>query len=93
MATDEASNRPAEPPDYSALIILGVLCLVETAMLYVLIAVETPLTPIVEGLLRNGAGVFTLVMFVVTLLCLGMSGFLWCAEWLHKRQSSGKMSS
>jgi hypothetical protein len=80
---------PHAPPrrDYSALVILGALVTLEVAFLYVLIVVETPLTPVIRRALDNPAGVFTLVMVVVTLLSIGMAGFLWWVEWLHKRRS------
>jgi hypothetical protein len=60
--------------DYTALIILAVLGSLEIAILYLLIAVDTPLAPMVRRLLENPAGVFTLVMIVVTLLCFGRRG-------------------
>jgi hypothetical protein len=72
-ADDPADISSGQPRDYTALRILGVLCLLEIGLLYVLIAVDTPLTPLVRRLLRNPGGVFALVMFVVTLLCIGMA--------------------
>lgn len=81
------------PRDYTALIVLGTLVCVEVALLYVLIAVETPLSPLVRRALDNPAGIFAVVMVVVTLLCFGMAGFLSWAEWLHKRRArDGPMS-
>jgi hypothetical protein len=80
---------PHAPPrrDYSALVILAALVTLEIAFLYVLIVVETPLTPVIRRALQNPAGVFTLVMVVVTLLSIGMAGFLWWGERRHKRRS------
>ena len=69
---------------------LAVLSGVEVAILYVVIALDTPLTPLVHRLLQNPAGVFTLVMCVVMLLVLGMIAFLSWAEWLHKKQTKNK---
>jgi hypothetical protein len=65
-----------------------VLCLLEVGILYLLIAVDTPVAPLVSRLLRNPPGVFTLVMFVVTTLCAAMAAFLSWVEWLHKRRST-----
>ena len=73
----EAEESPAEPKsDYSGLWILLTLAAVEVALLYVLIAVDTPATPLVRRLMRNPFGVFSLVMGVVTLLCFGMAFLL-----------------
>ena len=63
------------------------LAAVEVAILYAVIALHTPLTPLVHRLLQNPAGVFTLVMCVVMVLILGMIGFLSLAEWLHKKRT------
>jgi hypothetical protein len=64
-----------------------VLAAVEIAILYAMIALDTPLRPLVHRLLQNPAGVFTLVMCVVLILILGMIGFLSWAEWLHKKHT------
>jgi hypothetical protein len=72
--------------DYSGLIILAVLAVVEVAILYAVIALDTALTPLVHRLLQNAAGVFTLVICVVLILILGMIIFLSWIEWLHKRR-------
>jgi hypothetical protein len=58
--------------DSTVLRILVALGLAETGLLYVLIAVETPLSPIVHALMRNPPGVFTLVMLVVAFLWYGV---------------------
>jgi hypothetical protein len=42
----------------------------------VLIAVDTPVTPLVHRLMQNPFGIFTLVMIIVTLLCFGMATLL-----------------
>ncbi len=59
----------------------------EIAILYALIALDTPLKPLVYRLLQNPAGVFTLVMCVVMILIVGMIGFLSWAEWVYKRRT------
>jgi len=92
MAADSMSQEPQTPSgaprrDYSGLIILGALSVLEVTILYVLIAVETPLTPLIRRALSNPIGIFTLVMVVVTLLIYGMVGFLSWARWLHRRRS------
>lgn len=86
MADTSAQDRDT-PRDSSGLVILGSLAGAEIAILYLVIAVETPLTPLVTRLLSNPAGVFTLVMSVVLILIFGMVGFLSGAEWLHRRRA------
>ncbi|HVE78155.1 MAG TPA: hypothetical protein VNA89_04820 [Gemmatimonadaceae bacterium] len=89
MAAEHTSDDSTERRDYTAIIILGTLGLLEVGILYVLIAVETPVTPLVHRLLEKPPGVFVVVMFVVTSLCFGMAGLLACAEWLHRRRAAG----
>ena len=84
---DTSAQDPGTPRDSSGLGILGSLAGAEIAILYLVIAVETPLTPLVTRLLSNPAGVFTLVMSVVLILIFGMAGFLSGAEWLHRRRT------
>lgn len=55
-------SEPAQSPDYSSLRYIAALGFVEVAILYILIAVDTPLSPLVHKLLRNPFGVFTIVM-------------------------------
>ena len=85
--TNAPSQRQGGPRDYSALLILAVLGLVEVALLYVLIALETPLTPLVQRLLRSPLGVFSLVMWVVSILVVGMWGLTSWAARRHKKRS------
>lgn len=56
------------PKRQTGLLFLGVLVILEIGVLYLLITVETPLSPVVGALLRNGFGIFALVMLVVTVL-------------------------
>lgn len=84
---DTSAQDSLSSSDHSGLVILGSLVGAEIAILYLVIAVETPLTPLVTRLLSNPAGVFTLVMSVVLILILGMAGFLSWAEWLHQRRT------
>ena len=71
---------PPAPTSYSGLLFLGVLVILEIGVLYLLIAVETPLSPMVAALLRNGFGIFALVMLVVTLLGFTVSVVLRLVE-------------
>lgn len=80
VPTAEQTPGAPTPRDYTALKYLAAFSLVEIALLYLLIAVETPLSPLVRQLLRNPIGVFTLVMIVVTLLCYGMAAILGLRE-------------
>ena len=57
--------------------------LLEVAILYVLITVDTPLRPVVDRLMSRPAGIFVLVLSVVTMLCVTMAGFL---LWLERRR-------
>lgn len=63
------------------------LVALEVGLLYIVLAVETPLTPVVQRLMRNPAGVFTLVMSVVLVLILGMAGFIATIQWLNRRDA------
>jgi hypothetical protein len=88
LSSDEAAREaPRTKRDYRGLIILGALGALEVVMLYALIALETPLTPIVQRLLGNAAGVFVLVMWVVSLLVVGMWAFTTWAERTHQKRS------
>ena len=69
-------DEPLRPRDYTALKLIAALGLAEVGLLYLLIAVETPLSPVVRRLTRNPAGVFSLVMSVVTLLFFGVAVIL-----------------
>jgi hypothetical protein len=84
------SNDPGKPGSspgrWDGLIILVVLSVLEVVILYVLIAVDTPLAPVVRKLIRNPGGLFAVVMAAVTLLCIGMALFLGWAE----RRSRGR---
>lgn len=69
----QPSEEPPVQRDYSGLWILGGLCSVEVAALYIVIALDTPVTPAVHRMLANPFGAFTLVMIIVTFLCVGMA--------------------
>lgn len=83
-------ERPPTPRHYTGLIILSVLGVVEVAILSALIMLETPLTPFVRRLLESPPGVFALVLWVVSVLIVGMWGFTSWAEWLHKKRSQSE---
>lgn len=70
----------AKPRDYTALWILAGLSAVEIAVLYVIIALDTPITPLVNRMLQNPFGVFGLVMTIVTVLSFGMAALLGLRE-------------
>jgi hypothetical protein len=65
----------------------------EVAILYVLIAVETPVTPLVRRAMRNPAGLFAVVMAALTLVCVIMAGFLSWAERVGRRGAAGTADS
>ena len=85
--TSKESRRQTRSRDYTAPVILAILAALEVAILYVVIVFDTPLSPLVQRLLENPAGVFTLVMCVVLVLILAMIGFLSWAERAHKRRT------
>ncbi len=91
VPTAEQTPTPPTPRDYTALKYLGALCLAEIGLLYLLIAVETPLSPIVRQLRRNPFGVFTLVMVVVTLLIYGMAAILGLRERIATRKGDERV--
>lgn len=91
--TSEESPGPTPSRDYRALVILAILAGLEVAILYVVIVLDTPLRPLAHRLLENPAGVFTLVMSVVTVLIVGMIGFLAWMEWAHKRRREDEQPS
>jgi hypothetical protein len=72
----DTSPRGRGQRDYSAIRVLLTLCVVEVTILYVLIAVDTPLAPAVRRLLGTASGVVVLVSGVIGLLVLGMILFL-----------------
>jgi hypothetical protein len=78
---DESAQHPTTSRDYSALIILAVLVGVEVAILYVVIALDTPLRPLVQRLLQNPPGVFTLVMSVAGLVYRPSTDTDDCVSW------------
>ena len=90
FTTDESPEHPQSARDHSALIILAVLVVVEVAILYALIALETPLTPFVRRLLESSLGIFLLVLWVVAILVVAMWGFTSWAEWLHKKRNQNR---
>jgi hypothetical protein len=76
----DSSQRATKERGQSGLLFLGVLVVLEVGVLYLLIAVESPLSPLVRKLLRNGFGIFALVMLVVTLLGFAMAFVLRLVE-------------
>jgi NAD(P)-dependent dehydrogenase (short-subunit alcohol dehydrogenase family) len=81
---EQPPGEPAPRRDYSGLVIVGGLVTVEVGILYVLIALETPLTPLVHRLLGNPGGVLILVGVVLLILIIGMITLLSWAERLHR---------
>ena len=74
------ATSPAGPPDpryrMTGLAILLLASGMEVSLLYLLIAVETPLTPVVRRLMQNPFGVFVLVMSALVVVSLLMTGLL-----------------
>lgn len=65
---------------------IGILGSVEVAIIYVLLAVDTPLAPFVRPLVEKPIGVLVLALFGLSLVTVGMWGFTSWAEWYHKKQ-------
>lgn len=80
------------PPrrDRTVPVMIAVLSGLEVAILYVLIAVDTPLAPVVRRALENPFGVFAVVMSVLTVLMFGMAGFLTWSERRARHQTMKK---
>jgi hypothetical protein len=76
VGTEDLGASPKGQPDYTAIRILVGLCLAEIAILYVLIAVETPVTPVVRRLLQTPSGIVVLIASVVGFLLLSMIAVL-----------------
>ncbi|MBI3552179.1 MAG: hypothetical protein HY077_06650 [Elusimicrobia bacterium] len=62
--------------DPTVLIILGALGTLEVLGIYLLIGLETPLTPYARRLTSNVFGLFALAMIVFTTLAFGMAFLL-----------------
>ncbi len=77
--TDSAPGSTEERGG-NGLLFLVVVVLLEIGILYLLIAVESPLSPLVQPLLTNGIGIFGLVMAVVVLLGFTVSVVLRLVE-------------
>jgi hypothetical protein len=71
-------------PNHGPLLILGLPFAIEVLTLYVLIAVETPLTPLVTRLQENAFGLFTLACIGLLVVCAVMSIVLTIAERRHR---------
>lgn len=80
QAMNDSSLSSAEEKGGNGLFFLAVLVVLEIGVLYVLIAVESPLSPLVRSLLDNGFGIFALVMLVVSVLGFAMAVVLRLAE-------------
>ena len=88
MDEHESESRPR---DFSALWILTTLSAVEIGSLYLVIAFDTPVSPLVHRMLRNPFGVFVIVMSIVTIMSFGMTAFLWLLERHSSRRSRSEI--
>jgi hypothetical protein len=76
VGTEDPGASPKPQADYTAIRIIAALGIAEIAILYFLIAVESPATPIVRRLLETPSGIVVLVAGVIGLLLLGMIALL-----------------
>ena len=76
MGTEDPGARPERQADYTAIRMIAGLGVAEIAILYVLIAVESPVSPIVRRLLQTPSGIVVLVAGVIGILLLGMIALL-----------------
>lgn len=76
MGTEDPGASPKRPADYTAIRIIAGLGIAEIAILYFLIAVESPVSPIVRRLLQTPSGMVVLVAGVIGILLLGMIALL-----------------
>jgi hypothetical protein len=72
-------------PNHGPLLILGLPFAVEILTLYVLIAVETPLTPFVARLQQSAFGLFALACMGLIVVCVVMIVVLTILERRHRR--------
>ena len=91
----ESSQRPAEENGqrFGALVFLGLPCALQVVAMYVLVAVETPLSPFVARLLERPIGIFVLAMIGFTFVCIVMWGVLTWAERRYKRTGAANQRS
>jgi hypothetical protein len=75
-------------PNNGPLLILGLPFAIEVLTLYVLIAIETPLTPLVNRLLQNALGIFTLACIGLLVVCAAMPIVLTIAERRHRSRQA-----
>ena len=83
---DQPKPASEDGPQYGPLVYLGLPCAVEIGTLYVLLAVETPLTPIVNRLRQYPGGLLVLAatgLLVVTVVMIGV--YSW-GERRHRRK-------
>jgi hypothetical protein len=73
-------------PHYGPLLMLGLPFAIEILTLYLLIAVETPLTPVVNRLQENAFGLFTLACMALMVVCAVMFIVLSIAERRRRRR-------
>jgi membrane protein implicated in regulation of membrane protease activity len=76
VRTKDLGASPKGQADYTAVRILVGLCVAEIAILYLLIAVESPVTPVVHRLLQTPSGIVVLIASVVGFLLLSMIAVL-----------------
>jgi hypothetical protein len=72
---------------------LAAAALLEIGFLYLLIAVESPISALVRRLMRNPPGLFAVVMIAVTMVCLTMALVLTARERSHHRAAGEPGSS
>jgi hypothetical protein len=75
------------------LLLVGLPIAVEILTMYVLIGLETPLTPLVRRLQQNGFGIFALACFGLVVVCVVMFAVLSMAERRHRRRSAARGAS
>ena len=82
-------DGPAPVRDWSGLVILAVLSALEVAILWVLIAVETPAAPVARRAIEHPIGLVTVVLFALSVLIVAMWAFTSWAEWYHRKRGDG----
>jgi Co/Zn/Cd efflux system component len=76
-----------------SLVYIGVLGAAQVAILYVLLAVETPLSPAVHRLVEKPSGVIVLALFGLSVVVVGMWAFTSWAERHQKKQEGSDRPS
>jgi hypothetical protein len=90
MHTTNAASPTVAPTGPGPLIILGLPLALQVVAMYVLVGVETPLTPVVRKVMERPAGVFVLSAMGLVIVCVVMMTVL---TWIERRHRKSAQST